>query len=140
MARRYCARLTATSSRVGVAVILVFRSRLLPEAEPEIGAALAGYLAEEVITVLGDLAYKAVRRTEVGVTLTVRRNGRRETVTAEHIVVATGRSANTNPRQFSGITPCCRYERVSLLASGRRARGGRCAAWLRRSPHGPSRR
>ena len=77
VARRYCARLTATSSRVGVAVILVFRSRLLPEAEPEIGAALAGYLAEEVITVLGDLAYKAVRRTEVGVTLTVRRNGRR---------------------------------------------------------------
>ena len=60
VARRYCARLTATSSRVGVAVILVFRSRLLPEAEPEIGAALAGYLAEEVITVLGDLAYKAV--------------------------------------------------------------------------------
>lgn len=89
------AELAQMFARVGVAVTLVFRSRLLPEAEPEIGAALAGYLAEEGVTVLGDLAYEAVRRTEEGVTLTVRRNGHRETVTAEQIVVATGRSANT---------------------------------------------
>ena len=89
------AELAQMFARVGVAVTLVFRSRLLPEAEPEIGAALAGYLAEEGITVLGDLAYEAVRRTEEGVSLTVRRNGRSETVTAEQIVVATGRSANT---------------------------------------------
>lgn len=89
------AELAQTFARVGVAVTLVFRSRLLPEAEPEIGEALAGYLADEGITILGDLAYDAVRRTAGGVSLTVRRNGRDETVTAERILVATGRTANT---------------------------------------------
>ncbi len=89
------AELAQMFARVGVAVTLVFRSRLLPEAEPEIGAALAGYLSEEGITVLGDLAYEAVRRTDEGVILTIQRDGRRETVTAEQIVVATGRTANT---------------------------------------------
>ncbi|MGX9984718.1 mercury(II) reductase [Methylobacterium fujisawaense] len=89
------AELAQTFARVGVAVTLVFRSRLLPEAEPEIGEALAGYLADEGITVLGKLAYESVRRTEDGVSLTVRQNGRHETITAEHILVATGRSANT---------------------------------------------
>jgi mercuric reductase len=89
------AELAQMFARVGVAVTLVFRSRLLPEEEPEIGAALTGYLADEGIAVLGDLAYEAVRRTEEGVTLTVQRDGRRETVTADQIVVATGRTANT---------------------------------------------
>nr|WP_015061093.1 mercury(II) reductase [Pseudomonas sp. K-62]BAM13929.1 mercury reductase [Pseudomonas sp. K-62] len=89
------AELAQMFARVGVAVTFVFRSRLLPEAEPEIGEALAGYLADEGITVLGNLAYESVRRTEDGVSLTVRRNGQHETVTAEQILVATGRSANT---------------------------------------------
>lgn len=89
------AELAQMFARVGVAVTFVFRSRLLPEAEPEIGEALAGYLADEGITILGGLAYESVRRMEDGVSLTVRRNGQRETVTAEQILVATGRSANT---------------------------------------------
>ncbi len=89
------AELAQMFARVGVAVTFVFRSRLLPEAEPEIGEALAGYLADEGITILGGLAYESVRRTGDGVSLTVRRNGQRETVTAEQILVATGRSANT---------------------------------------------
>ncbi|MBN8936570.1 MAG: FAD-dependent oxidoreductase, partial [Rhizobiales bacterium] len=46
------AELAQTFARAGVAVTLVFRSRLLPEAEPEIGSALAGYLADEGITVI----------------------------------------------------------------------------------------
>ncbi|MFC6050605.1 FAD-dependent oxidoreductase, partial [Methylobacterium hispanicum] len=82
-------------ARVGVAVTLVCRSRLLPAAEPEIGEALAGYLAGEGIAVLGGLSYEAVDRTEGGVSLTFWRDGRRETVTAKRILAATGRTANT---------------------------------------------
>ena len=89
------AELAQTFARVGVAVTLVCRSRLLPAAEPEIGEALAGYLAGEGIAVLGGLSYEAVDRTEGGVSLTFWRDGRRETVTAERILAATGRTANT---------------------------------------------
>ena len=89
------AELAQTFARVGVEVTLVFRSRLLPEAEPEIGAALAGYLADEGIKVVGGLTYESIRRTEDGVALTVVRDGRPDTLEAERILVATGRAPNT---------------------------------------------
>ncbi len=89
------AELAQTFARVGVEVTLVFRSRLLPEAEPEIGAALAGYLADEGIKVVGGLTYESIRRTEDGVALTVVRDGRPDTLAAERILVATGRAPNT---------------------------------------------
>ncbi|MBD2746039.1 mercury(II) reductase [Microvirga sp. BT688] len=89
------AELAQTFARSGVEVTLVFRSRLLPEAEPEIGTALAGYLANEGITVMGGLAYGSVRRTEDGVALTVVRDGLAQTIRAERILVATGRAPNT---------------------------------------------
>ncbi len=90
------AELAQTFARAGVEVRLVFRSRLLPEAEPEIGAALAGYLAEEGIAVVGGLTYHSARRTEEGgVALTVVRGGRQEIIVAERILAATGRAPNT---------------------------------------------
>ncbi|CAH1675203.1 MAG: mercury(II) reductase [Bosea sp.] len=89
------AELAQTFARAGVDVTLVFRSRLLPEAEPEIGAALAGYLTDEGITVMGDLTYDSVRRTEEGIALTVLRDGQPQTIGAERILVATGRAPNT---------------------------------------------
>lgn len=90
------AELAQTFARAGVAVTLVFRSRLLPESEPEIGSALAGYLADEGITVIGDLTYDTVRKTEDGgVALSIVRGGHLETLTAERILVATGRTPNT---------------------------------------------
>jgi mercuric reductase len=89
------AELAQIFARAGVAVTLVFRSRLLPEAEPEIGQALAGYLADEGITIVSGLAYDSVRKTEDGVALTIMRNGSRETLTADRILVATGRTPNT---------------------------------------------
>lgn len=87
--------LAQTFARVGVEVTLVLRSRLLPESEPEIGAALTGYLEDEGVTVIGGLAYEFVRRTQDGVMLTVIRDGRPETISAERILVATGRAPNT---------------------------------------------
>lgn len=89
------AELAQTFARAGVEVTLVFRSRLLPEAEPEIGTALAGYLADEGIRIFGGLAYDTVSKTETGVALTIVRGGRPETITAERILVATGRTPNT---------------------------------------------
>lgn len=89
------AELAQTFARAGVEVTLVFRSRLLPEAEPEIGAALAGYLADEGVAIVGGLAYDSVRKTESGVALKVLREGHPQTITAERILVATGRTPNT---------------------------------------------
>src|SRR5437879_35998 len=42
-------------ARAGVKVTIAFRSRLLPEAEPEIGAALTRYFRDEGIVVSGEL-------------------------------------------------------------------------------------
>lgn len=90
------AELAQIFRRAGVKVTLVFRNRLLPEAEPEIGEALAGYLAEEGITIVGDLAYESVRQTDDGgVALTVVKAGRPQVISAERIVAATGRAPNT---------------------------------------------
>jgi len=101
--------LAQTFARVGVEVTLVFRSRLLPEAEPEIGAALAGYLADEGIKVVGGLTYESIRRTEEGVALTVVREGHTETLAAERVLVATGRAPNTEslglPEAGIALTP-----------------------------------
>ncbi len=82
-------------ARAGVTVSVVTRSRLLPEAEPEIGEALAEVLRGEGLTVIGGVAYRAIRRTPTGVALTVAVAGRDETIEAEKILVTTGRRPNT---------------------------------------------
>ena len=56
-------------ARAGVRVTLAFRSRLLPEAEPEIGAALERVFRDEGIAVRGGLDYVAIRPTGRGVAL-----------------------------------------------------------------------
>jgi mercuric reductase len=89
------AELAQTFSRLGVEVTLVFRSRLLPETEPEISEALAGYMAAEGVRIMGEVAYESAAQMPDGsVVLTVMRGGRAETVTAERLLVATGRAPN----------------------------------------------
>lgn len=83
-------------ARAGVAVTLVFRSRLLPEAEPEIGTGLSGYLADEGISIVSGVAYESARKTEDGVALTIRRNGELQMLTADRVLLATGRAPNTD--------------------------------------------
>lgn len=88
--------LAQTFARAGVEVTLVFRSRLLPEAEPEIGAALATYLVDEGIKIVSGITYESARKTDDGgVALAIARDGRPEILTAERILVATGRRSNT---------------------------------------------
>jgi len=82
-------------ARAGVKVTIVVRHRLLPDAEPEIGEALAGYFVEEGITVREGLSYRGIRPTPEGVALSVAAGGRDESIAAERVLVATGRRPNT---------------------------------------------
>ena len=82
-------------ARAGVRVTLVCRSRLLPEGEPEISEALAGYLGEDGIEVRTGVAYRQIRRTSRGSTLDVGLNGAVEALEAEAVLAATGRRPNT---------------------------------------------
>lgn len=88
------AELAQMFARAGVRVTLVCRSRLLPEAEPEIGAALAGYFGDEGITVVSGIAYRAIRKTDGGVSLTVTRDGQDISIDADHVLITTGRTPN----------------------------------------------
>lgn len=88
------AELAQMFARAGVRVTLVCRSRLLPEGEPEISAALTGYFADEGIEVVSGVAYRAIRNTETGVALTLARDGRERTIVAERVLNAAGRAPN----------------------------------------------
>ena len=82
-------------ARAGVAVTIVCRSRLLPEAEPEISEALAGYLQDEGITVRSGVTYREIRQTGGGVALAIAVEARQEDIEAVAVLVATGRRPNT---------------------------------------------
>lgn len=88
------AELAQMFARAGVEVTLVCRSRLLPEAEPEIGTALTGYFMDESIAVISGITYRTIRKTADGVALTVHRDGKDVTIDADQVLVATGRAPN----------------------------------------------
>ncbi|MCZ7658481.1 MAG: mercury(II) reductase, partial [Xanthobacteraceae bacterium] len=89
------AELAQMFARAGVKVTLVCRSHLLPETEPEIGAALTGYFEDEGITVVSGIAYRAIRKAENGIALDVSRDGQNTTVDADQVLITTGRAPNT---------------------------------------------
>jgi mercuric reductase len=82
-------------ARVGVRVTIVFRSRLLPEGEPEISEALVGFFEEEGITVQRVDGYDNIRSSDNGITLSVTHNGSAETLEAQRVLLSAGRKANT---------------------------------------------
>src|SRR5712691_4108584 len=88
------AELAQMFARGGVKVTLVCRSRLLPEAEPEIGAALTGYFQDEGIAVVAGVTYRAIHKTETGIALDVSREGQDTTIDADQVLIATGRTPN----------------------------------------------
>ena len=83
-------------ARMGSGVTIVCRSRLLPETEPEVSAALTGYLRDEGITVFDGLSYHAIRKTGDGITLDASSDGRDISILAKHVLVTTGRRPNTD--------------------------------------------
>lgn len=88
------AELAQVFARAGVKVTIVCRSRLLPAAEPAIGEALSRYFEQEGITLNCGVAYEFCKKTDKGVELCVRLDGGQQTLEAEQILIATGRSPN----------------------------------------------
>lgn len=82
-------------ARAGVAVTIACRRRLLPDAEPEIAAALTDYLREEGVIIRDGLSYREICHGPDGVALSVVAGGHPETITAEQVLVAAGRTPNT---------------------------------------------
>jgi mercuric reductase len=82
-------------ARAGVDVTIAVRRRLLPDAEPEISDALTRYFTEEGIKVRDGLAYRDIRQLPEGIALSVSADGRAETITAEQVLITTGRRPNT---------------------------------------------
>ena len=112
-------------ARMGVDVSVVCRSRLLPQAEVEIGQALAGYFRDEGIVVECGVAYERITRTEGGVALFLTRDGRAWRLEAERVLVATGRQPNT---EGLGLAEAG----VEVLENG----GVAVDAWMRTSKAG----
>ncbi|GAC1338244.1 MAG: mercury(II) reductase [Bradyrhizobium sp.] len=82
-------------ARAGVKVTIAVRRRLLPDAEPEISAALTKYFTEGGIAVREGLSYREIKQAAEGIALSVSAHGRVETITAERVLITTGRQPNT---------------------------------------------
>lgn len=89
-------------ARAGVRITILFRSRLLPEAEPEISETLATYFREEDIRVQQVQSYESVERKKNGITLTVQIDGTSEKLSAQSLLLSAGRVANTSGLGLDG--------------------------------------
>lgn len=79
-------------ARFGTDVTLVTRGRsILSGYEPEIVAALTEILQEEGLHIVTHAQTRGVERAEEGIMLSVQRDGRTHTVTADTLLIATGR-------------------------------------------------
>ncbi len=82
-------------ARLGVKVTLCCRSRLLPDMEPEISAALKRALEDEGITVQGGVDYKTIEGKGDGVKLICQNKDGAHIIEAQKLLLATGRKPNT---------------------------------------------
>lgn len=85
-------------ARLGVAVTIVCRSRLLPELDPEVSAALQQYLEAEGIRIRCGARYQRVAAHPQGVELqrAAEDGGPAPALIAERLLVATGRRPNSD--------------------------------------------
>lgn len=90
-------------SRLGSSVTLVTRSRLLPEAEPEISEALTNAFIAEGIKVVTGVTYQSVATTSDGVRLEVERDGLHSSLDARHLLVTAGRKPNTDGLDLDAV-------------------------------------
>ncbi|MAK62423.1 MAG: mercury(II) reductase [Ponticaulis sp.] len=82
-------------ARSGTQVTLATRSKLLPDAEPEISDALTEHLKAEGITVKRNLSYSSAAKSELGVCLSISTDQGEETLEAEQLLLTTGRKPNS---------------------------------------------
>ena len=91
----------------GTRVTLLQRSsRIIPEEEPEIADLVAGYLREEGLDIRTGVEIRKAGKSEWGVMVTAVIAGKEETFSAEHLMIATGRSPNTQTLHLerAGVT------------------------------------
>lgn len=89
------AELAQMMARMGVKVTMVCRSRLLPQAEPEVSEALTEVFRGEGITMHCGVTYDTCNRDGKRAVLCIEERGKRLELTADHLVLTTGRSPNT---------------------------------------------
>jgi mercuric reductase len=82
-------------ARMGVAITILCRSRLLPKAEPEVSAALEDILRAEGLNVVCGVRYDKACTTGNGAALSVTLDGKSQKFSASHIVLTTGRTPNS---------------------------------------------
>ena len=82
-------------ARLGVAVTILCRSRLLPDEEPEISEVLKLSLVAEGVRVVTGVHYKSIRH-DGDIHLEYERDGSTRWLQAEQVLVATGRRPNTD--------------------------------------------
>ncbi len=89
--------------RAGVAVTICCRSRLLPETEPEISAALAESLRGEGVRVCEGVGYQKIEQGERGIMLTCETPQGETIIEAEQVLAATGRKPNTRTLALESV-------------------------------------
>ena len=89
------AELAQMMARMGVNVTMVCRTRLLPQAEPEVSEAMKKIFQDEGISIHCCATYVACYPDGNGAVLTIEKEGNRLELRADHLVVTTGRSPNT---------------------------------------------
>jgi mercuric reductase len=91
-------------THLGTKVTLLQRStRILPDEEPEIATLLAGYLREEGIDIRTGVKIQSVQKSPTGVAVTALNEGIEEVISAEQILLATGRSPNTKELRLDRV-------------------------------------
>jgi mercuric reductase len=88
------AELAQMMARMGATVTMVCRSRLLPQAEPEVSEALMKVFRREGMRLHCGVAYDACREDAAGVTLCVKDDGALIELRAAKLLIATGRAPN----------------------------------------------
>ncbi len=87
--------ITQIFARAGVKVTLVSRHGVLPQAEPEISAALSRCFEDEGIDLVDGITYERIETKDNSIVLTVRNGAGVREISAEKVLIATGRTPNT---------------------------------------------
>ncbi|MDF1671789.1 MAG: mercury(II) reductase [Roseovarius sp.] len=88
-------------ARAGVKVTIVSRRGLLPETEPEIGEALSGYFQDEGINMVSGITYDHITTKDGSIVLTVKDGNGPWEIVADKVLIATGRTPNTESLNLS---------------------------------------
>ncbi|MDZ4274429.1 MAG: mercury(II) reductase [Erythrobacter sp.] len=89
-------------ARLGVAVTICCRSRLLPELDEELSAALQTYLKAEGVRVCAGVQYQSIAQRAEGVELTFNGSDKDQIIAAEKVLIATGRQPNSDGLGLEG--------------------------------------